>query len=56
MESIHRKWKVDDVVKMTFEGHLSMSMNRSQDLLEVHNSTVHVCLRFFNSMKTYSHL
>ncbi|KAL6655888.1 hypothetical protein ACP70R_006714 [Stipagrostis hirtigluma subsp. patula] len=34
VESIHRKWKVDEVVKMRFEGPPSLNMKRTHDLLE----------------------
>jgi hypothetical protein len=42
VESIHRKWKVDEVVKMRFEGPPSLNMKRTHDLLEVPNAMVHV--------------
>ncbi|RLN35451.1 chloroplastic group IIA intron splicing facilitator CRS1, chloroplastic [Panicum miliaceum] len=34
VENIHRKWKVDEVVKMRFEGPPSLNMKRTHDLLE----------------------
>ncbi|CAN6182069.1 unnamed protein product [Urochloa humidicola] len=34
VESVHRKWKVDEVVKMRFEGPPSLNMKRTHDLLE----------------------
>ncbi|KAK3133169.1 hypothetical protein QOZ80_6AG0533250 [Eleusine coracana subsp. coracana] len=34
VETIHRKWKVDEVVKMRFEGPPSLNMKRTHDLLE----------------------
>ncbi|PAN12088.1 hypothetical protein PAHAL_2G241400 [Panicum hallii] len=34
VENIHRKWKVDEVVKMRFEGPPSLNMKRAHDLLE----------------------
>ncbi|CAD6219596.1 unnamed protein product [Miscanthus lutarioriparius] len=34
VESIHRKWKVDEVVKMRFEGPPSLNMKRTHDILE----------------------
>jgi hypothetical protein len=49
VESIHRKWKVDDVVKMRFEGPPSLNMKRAHYLLEVPNTMVHVYLQFFQS-------
>jgi hypothetical protein len=42
VESIHREWKVDEVVKMRFEGPPSLNMKRTHDLLEVPNAMVHV--------------
>lgn len=51
VESIHRKWKVDEVVKMRFEGPPSLNMKRTHDLLEVYNFMVHFYLLFFNPMK-----
>jgi hypothetical protein len=47
VESIHRKWKVDEVVKMRFEGPPSLNMKRTHDLLEVPNFMVRFCLWFF---------
>jgi hypothetical protein len=44
VENIHRKWKVDEVVKMRFEGPPSLNMKRAHDLLEVPNFMVHSCL------------
>jgi hypothetical protein len=49
VESIHRKWKVDEVVKIRFEGPPSLNMKRAHDLLEVPNTMVHVYLHFFQS-------
>ncbi|KAG2643026.1 hypothetical protein PVAP13_2KG294600 [Panicum virgatum] len=34
VENIHRKWRVDEVVKMRFEGPPSLNMKRTHDLLE----------------------
>jgi hypothetical protein len=48
VESIHKKWKVDEVVKMRFEGPPSLNMKRTHDLLEVPNSMVHVYLQVFS--------
>jgi hypothetical protein len=50
VESIHRKWKVDEVVKIRFEGPPSLNMKRAHDLLEVPNTMVHVYLHFFSLM------
>ena len=44
VESIHRKWKVDEVVKMRFEGPPSLNMKRTHDILEVPNFRVHFYL------------
>ena len=41
VENIHRKWRVDEVVKMRFEGPPSLNMKRTHDLLEVPNFMVH---------------
>jgi hypothetical protein len=35
VETIHSKWKVDEVVKMRFEGPPSLNMKRTHELLEV---------------------
>ncbi|TVU09316.1 hypothetical protein EJB05_42781 [Eragrostis curvula] len=34
VDSIHKKWKVEEVVKMRFEGPPSLNMKRTHDLLE----------------------
>jgi len=51
VESIHRKWKVDEVVKMRFEGPPSLNMKRTHDLLEVPNLRVLSVVFFFSPMK-----
>lgn len=35
VESIHKKWKVDEVVKLKFEGPHSVNMKRTHEMLEV---------------------
>lgn len=47
VESIHRKWNVDEVVKMRFEGPPSLNMKRTHDLLEVLNFVAHFLSLFF---------
>lgn len=37
VESIHEKWKVDEVVKLKFESALSVDMKRTHEALEVSN-------------------
>ncbi|OEL27010.1 CRM-domain containing factor CFM3, chloroplastic/mitochondrial [Dichanthelium oligosanthes] len=49
VESIHRKWQVDEVVKMRFEGPPSLNMKRTHDLLEVRNFMVHIYLQLMKN-------
>ena len=44
LDTIHEKWKIDEVVKLKFEGPPSYNMKRTHEILEVSVSTLCYCV------------
>lgn len=45
VDSVHEKWRSDEVVKLKFEGPLAINMKRTHDILEVSVCTL-LCLLY----------